>query len=479
MVFVPVIGLEIHVQLHTRSKIFATESYRFGGSPNSHVGPLSMAHPGALPSINEACVHHAVALGLAVHAEIDRHCRFARKNYFYPDLPKGYQLSQDRQPICRGGYIAFPLADGTPQRIGLERIHLEEDAGKSIHDQDPAYSFIDLNRAGTGLVEIVTMPELHSAEAAGALLAEVRRIVRYLGISEANMEEGNLRCDANVSIMPEGATQLGTRVEVKNINSISFLIRAISYEIQRQTQIVGGGGRIVRETRTWDPVSQQTLPMRDKETADDYRYFPEPDLLPLAIPASLVADLHARQPRLPYERFVDYTQTVGVPINEALALVEDRAFSDYYEALRAAGADPRMAANWMLGSVRTFLNEQGCTIDDMSIDPARLAKLIALVQEEKISHHAAKEQVFPAMLAQPAADPPDLARALGVELYSQADALQQAMADLLRQYPDEAARYRNGKKQLAGFFVGQLMRAFQGKAHPQEVQQVVRTMLET
>ena len=473
----PVIGLEIHVQLNTRSKVFATEDFVFGGPPNAYVSPISLAHPGALPSLNQACIEQTIKLGLATHCEIDRYCYFARKNYFYPDLPKGYQLSQDQRPLCTDGYLDVPQADGQLRRVTLERIHLEEDAGKSIHDLDPVDSLIDLNRAGTGLAEVVTRPDLRSAAEAGALLAEMRRLVRYLEVSDANMEEGNLRCDANVSVMPTGATQYGTRVEIKNLNSISNLIRAVTYEIGRQIDLLESGQAVVQETRTWDPATQQTLPMRDKEMAADYRYFPEPDLLPLHLSADLLHDLGAGLPELPTARFQRYV-AAGIAINEAFTLIEQRAFSDYFEALQARVGDPKAAANWLLGPVRSHLNATGEDIAGFPVAPAALAALMALVDQGQVSLPAAREQVFPALVAAPATSPLALAQQLGVMLESQASALAEAMDALMAAHPDEVARFQAGKKQLQGFFVGQLMRQFRGKADPQEVNAVVRQKLQ-
>jgi len=472
----PVIGLEIHVQLSTRSKVFATEAFAFGGEPNTYVSPISLAHPGALPSLNQACIEQVVKLGLATHCQIDRQGYFARKNYFYPDLPKGYQLSQDQRPICYEGQVEVLQSDGSLKRVSLERIHLEEDAGKSIHDLDPEESLIDLNRAGTGLAEVVTRPDLRSAEEAGALLAEMRRLVRYIGVSDANMEQGNLRCDANVSIMPVGAEAYGTRVEIKNLNSITHLMRAIEHEIARQVRTVESGGTIVQETRTWDPVSQQTLPMRGKEMAADYRYFPEPDLLPLDLSEDLLHDLAASLPELPQARFQRYV-AAGIPVNESFTLIEQRAFSDYFEALQRQSGDPKTAANWLLGPVRTYLNAEGIEIADFPVPPQAIAALMALVEEGQVSLPAAREQVFPALIAAPETAPQALAQRLEVMMESQAGELASAMAALMAAHPDEVARFRAGKKQLHGFFVGQLMRQFRGKADPKEVNEVVRQKL--
>ncbi|MEM7372188.1 MAG: Asp-tRNA(Asn)/Glu-tRNA(Gln) amidotransferase subunit GatB [Bacteroidota bacterium] len=472
-----VIGLEIHVQLNTRSKVFATEASGFQKNPNQHVSSISLAHPGALPSINQECLQLAVLMGLATNCKIHQHCHFARKNYFYPDLPKGYQLSQDQTPICYEGKLSFPLQDGSSSTIRIHQIHIEEDAGKSIHDQHPSQTFIDLNRAGVGLIEIVTEPDLRTAIQAGAAVAEIRRIVRYLGVSDGNMETGNLRCDANVSIMPVGNKEFGTRVEIKNINSISHVIKAIEHEIDRQIQWVEAGNSVIQETRTWNVDLQRTQPMRDKETADDYRYFPEPDLLPVFISDEDILASKARIPPLPAERFIRYHHTYGLPLNESMALIEDRTFSDYFESLLDLNQTPKASANWLLGSVRAHLNEHQLSIDEFVLQPAQLNTIIELIQSGQITHHAAKEQLLPAMIKQPQTAALELARELDLLIESKQNELEAAMDRLIEKFPNETARYRSGKKKLLGFFVGQLMREFKGKADPKEVNQVVRTKL--
>ncbi|MCB0838697.1 MAG: Asp-tRNA(Asn)/Glu-tRNA(Gln) amidotransferase subunit GatB, partial [Bacteroidetes bacterium] len=396
-----VIGLEIHAQLQTESKIFAHEGFVFGSPPNHFVSPVSVAHPGALPFINQKCIELAIRMGLATHCKINQETWFARKNYFYPDLPKGYQLSQDKQPICVDGYLEIKLPDEPWRKIDIERIHLEEDAGKSIHDQDPSESFIDLNRAGVGLIEIVTRPDLRSAEEAGAFFAEVRRIVRYLDICSGNMEEGSLRCDANVSVMLKGSETLGTRAEIKNMNSINQLIRAVKYEADRQIEVIESGGKIIQETRTWDVNKQITASMRHKETADDYRYFPEPDLQPLLISQEYLENIEAELPKLPGDLFKEYHEEMGIPFNEAMTLVEQKSFSDYYEELRKITKYPKAGANWVLGPVRGFLNENNLEIEQFPLSPKQIAELIQLVKEGKVSFIAAKEQVFPNMVTSP------------------------------------------------------------------------------
>ncbi|MEZ4776864.1 MAG: Asp-tRNA(Asn)/Glu-tRNA(Gln) amidotransferase subunit GatB [Bacteroidia bacterium] len=472
-----VIGLEIHVQLLTNSKIFAQEGFSFGSLPNHHVSVITMAHPGALPSINRRCIDHAVKIGLATHCQINRNSFFARKNYFYPDLPKGYQMSQDTDPICTHGFIDIRTESGSQQKIRIGRIHLEEDAGKSLHDQDPHISMIDLNRAGVGLVEIVTEPDLRSAEDAATLLAEIRRLVRFLEISDGNMEEGSLRCDANISVMPVGSETLGTRVEVKNMNSFNHLTRAILYESERQIALIEAGGKVVQETRTWDVNTQKTSPMRQKETADDYRYFPEPDLLPLGLTEEYIEKIRSEIPRLPQELYLEYTESLQIAHNEAMTLTEQKNFADYFEAIRKLTPFEKEASNWLLGPVRAWLNDSGKEIGDFPISTEKLADLIRLVQEDKISNHAARDQVFPIMLVRPEESPLAIAGELNILLESKQDEVENAMIALMNQFPQETTRYRSGKKGLKGFFVGHIMRQFQGKASPREVNDVVERML--
>ncbi len=474
----PVIGLEVHVQLTTESKFFAPEGFGFGASPNSCISPVNLAHPGALPGINRACITHALRIGLATGCEINRRTWFARKNYFYPDLPKGYQLSQDTRPICYGGQVELLLDADTTRRIRLTRIHLEEDAGKSIHDQDPTATLLDLNRAGVGLVEVVTEPDLRSAAEAGAFFAEMRKIVRHLGISDGNMEEGSLRCDANVSVMPAGSHTFGTRAEIKNMNSINFLMRAVEYEIDRQIAELEAGRAIVQQTRTYDVARGITLPMRHKETADDYRYFPEPDLLPLELSEAELEGLRQTLPPLPTALVRTYQQAVGLPFNEAVTLAEDKELADYFEVVRQQQPAAKEAANWLLGPVKAYLNEHKLGMGELSLRPAQLLGMIELVRQNKVSHTAAKEQLLPGLLAAPEADPLAMAQALNLLLDTDETAIEALMAQLIERHPAEVDRYRKGKKGLIGFFVGQLMRELKGKADPKTVNALARKMLE-
>jgi len=475
--FETVIGLEVHVQLDTRSKVFATESFVFGANPNTHVSPISLAHPGALPSINEQCIAYAMKLGLALGCEISRESFFDRKNYFYPDLPKGYQLSQDQVPLCIGGGLKIAEENGSTRHISLHHIHLEEDAGKSVHDQDPRHSFVDLNRAGVGLLEIVTNPDFRSAEEVSEFLGAIRKLVRYLGISDGDMEKGNMRCDANISIRPFGQEAYGTRVEIKNLNSIRHTRQAIAFEEKRQAALVNAGESIRQETRAFNPDTGATSSMRDKESADDYRYFPEPDLLPLAISEETLEKLRASLPELPWVRQARYIAELGLDIKKAKPLSEKLAVAQYFEQLMDAGLTAKLASNWLLGSVSAYLKEEKIEIEAFVLKPTSLAEVAKLVEAGKVPLKIAKEQLFAALIAQPEADPLALATQHNWLMESRDDELASAMQALIEKHPNEVERFRKGKKQLAGFFIGQLMREFKGKLDPKAIKAEVMKQL--
>jgi aspartyl-tRNA(Asn)/glutamyl-tRNA(Gln) amidotransferase subunit B len=474
--FQTVIGLEVHVQLNTRRKLFATEGFSFGEPANQQVSPLTMAHPGALPYLNSECLRSAIRMGLATHCTIAASSRFARKNYFYPDLPKGYQLSQDQQPVCTDGRLRIRLQDGGSRDIRIERIHLEEDAGKSVHEIDPDASLIDLNRAGVPLIEIVSRPDLESPEEAAAYLSEVRRIVRYLGISDGDMEKGSLRCDVNVSLKRPEAAELGTRVEIKNINSINFVARSLEYEIARQAGHLAAGEPVLRETRLWNAEGGMTFVMREKEESDDYRYFPEPDLLPLEISPAMIEEIRLSLPVLP-EALYDKYAAEGIGHQEVMTLTERIETAAYMEALLATGLEARLASNWLLGPVRAWLNDRGEEIDAFPVSAGRLAVLIRLAASEKLSYTAARDSVLPLLAQGDPRDPETIASALDLFLDSDSAALDLRMDALMEEYPDEVARYRKGKKGLAGFFVGHLMREWKGKGNPRTINEVVQRKL--
>ena len=479
-----VIGLEIHAQLSTRSKAFSPDSAAFGGDPNTHVDPVSLAHPGTLPVLNGTLVEYAITMGLATSCQIAGESVFARKHYFYPDLPKGYQISQYDLPICEHGWVEVdvPAGDsGEPlrRRIGITRIHMEEDAGKSIHDQDPRASLVDFNRCGVPLVEIVTEPDIRTPAEAGAFLRRVRQIVRYLGICDGNMEEGSLRCDANVSVRPTGAEAFGTKAEVKNLNSIRNVERAIEHEIGRQVALLERGGAVVQETRLWDAGRGVTRSMRSKEAAHDYRYFPDPDLPPVVVHDTLLARLRANLPEMPDVRRERLERELGLPAYDAGVLTDDRALADYFEAalLALASGDPspdeaKLISNFVMGDVQRVLNERGLEVDGLPVQPTRLAALAGMRQRGEVSSSAATA-IFDAMLDRPEA-PEEVARDLDLLQVSDAGALEPVIDGVIEANPKQVAQYRAGKTTVIGFFVGQVMRAFPGSPDPK----LVRDLLE-
>ncbi len=477
-----VIGLEIHAQLASHSKIYCADPVDFGGMPNIRVSPVSLGLPGSLPTLNENCVHLAIKMGLATGSSIAERCHFARKNYFYPDLPKGYQISQFETPICYQGHLEIRLKDGSVQTVGITRIHMEEDAGKSIHDQDLYDTLIDLNRASVGLIEIVSEPDMETAEQAMVYVTEIRKIVRYLGICDGNMEEGSLRCDANISVMPahlpRALENFGTRAEVKNMNSISNVGRAINYEVQRQIALIEAGGTVARETRSWDPTTGTTLPMRDKESADDYRYFPEPDLQPLVVTEELKQRLRGQMPELPDQLFKRFTTEQGLPIQDATLLTEDKGIADYYIQLSGLTGNYKASSNWINGPVKTWMNDQARHIQDFPLPPAMLAQVVELVESNKLSFTTAKEKLLPKLLETPSKTAIAVATAENLLLQNDPGALAAAIEAALAKHPEEVKTYRGGKAGLLGFFVGQVMRATGGKADPKLINEQVRAALE-
>eukprot|EP01137_Pigoraptor_chileana_P012464 Opistho-2@64877 len=376
-------GLEIHVQLNTQSKIFSADSATFGAKPNEHISAVSLALPGALPKLNKEVIEKAVRIGLALNCEINQHNFFDRKNYFYADLPKGYQITQDNSPICKNGYLNVVLANGDEKRIGINRIHLEEDAGKSLHDQDVKYSYVDLNRAGVPLIEIVTEPDIRSAEEASALLTEIRQLVRHLNVSDGNMEEGSLRCDANISIRPKGSTTFGTRCEVKNLNSIRNVRRAMEFEYHRQIEVITNGEEIIQSTLNFDADKGTTSPMRSKEEANDYRYFPDPDLQPIVISDEWLSAIQSAMPPLPKQIAQELVANFNISSKEAHLLAADLDLYAYFNAAKSAVKNVKSLVNWLLGSIRALLNEQNYTITDFNVTPTQLAEVINLVDDKK------------------------------------------------------------------------------------------------
>ena len=478
-----VIGLEVHCQLLTDSKIFAADTNAFGAEPNTNISVITLGHPGTLPKLNRKAIEYAVLMGLACNSEITRHNVFARKNYFYPDLPKGYQLSQDKGPICVGGGIPITLKDretglAYQTTIQIHHIHLEEDAGKSIHGNGSKTTRLDYNRAGTPLIEMVTEPCLHTADEAGQFLTEVRRLVRYLGICDGNMEEGSLRCDVNVSIRPKGATHLGTKVEVKNLNSIRNVMRAVDSEFQRQVELTESGGRIVLETRTFDAQTGQSQAMREKETMNDYRYFPDPDLTPVVISDAWLADIQAQMPALPAERYLKLVTFYGLSDYDATLLTDAKELVDYYEAVCVHTTNYKAVSNWIIGPVKGQLNERTLQERQFPVSVEQLAALITLIDDGTISQTAA-QQVFSLLVGKPDTLPADLATAHGLIQNRNTDALQTLVKDVLTAWPDKVEQYRKGKKNLLGMFVGEVMKKSKGSADPKLVNQLVTKQLQT
>jgi aspartyl-tRNA(Asn)/glutamyl-tRNA(Gln) amidotransferase subunit B len=470
-------GLEIHVQLNTASKIFSSDSAAFGAKPNAHISPVSLGLPGALPKLNKEVVAKAVKMGLALNCTINQLNYFDRKNYFYADLPKGYQITQDNRPICRDGYIDLILGDGTPRRIGINRIHLEEDAGKSLHDQNDRYSYVDLNRAGVPLIEIVTEPDIRSAEEASLLLAEMRKLVRHLDVSDGNMEEGSLRCDANISIRETGTEEFGTRCEVKNLNSIRNVRRAMEFEFNRQQEIVSNGGRIIQSTLTFDADQGTTAPMRTKEMANDYRYFPDPDLPPVYISDEWLAELKQHMPVLPAALTKQLIADFGISTAEAGIFAEDKALMDYFRTALKYITTPKSLINWLTGPVRALLNEQEITVAAFKVGPEQLAAVINLVDDKKLTQQIALQQLVPALMLNPEADVFALAGDLNL-LIVENDSELSAFADqVLEKFKPQVQAYKNGKKGVLGLFVGEIMKLAGGKADPQKINLLLQDKL--
>lgn len=473
----PVIGLEIHIQLLTHSKAYSSDSASFGAHPNSNISAITLGHPGTLPRVNKRSIEFAVKLGLACGCEIRRENQFARKNYFYADLPKGYQITQDKTPICTGGSIRFKMADGE-KRINITRIHLEEDAGKSMHDQDPYDSLIDLNRAGVPLLEMVSEPEIRSSEEAGAYLTEVRKLVRYLDICDGNLEEGSMRCDANISVRPKGSTTFGTKVEVKNMNSIRNVQRAIEFEIKRQIEAIEAGQTLTQETRSFDAVNGTTFSLRSKEAANDYRYFPEPDLNPVIVEKAYIEKVRAAMPELPDSLFERFTKTYGLSEYDAGILIENKLIALYYNTLCTLTGNYKAAANWMNGPVKSWLNENGLELDEFPLKPASLAELIQVIDQGKISFSTASQRVFPILVQNSDRKAIDIAQENNWIQENNADELNAWIAEAIARYPDKVLEYKSGKTGLVGLFMGEVMKLSKGKADPKIANQLVQKALE-
>lgn len=470
-----VIGLEIHAQLATESKLFCGDATSFGANPNTHVSPITLGHPGSLPKANAKAVEYAIKMGLACNSTIAKENYFARKNYFYADLPKGYQISQHTTPICEGGQVLIQSSEGE-KSIQLNRIHLEEDAGKSIHDMDPTNSYIDLNRAGTPLIEIVTEPCIHSAEDAFLYVTEVRKLVRWLGICDGNMEEGSLRCDANISIRLKGDNKLGTRVEVKNLNSIRNIKKAIEYEVDRLIELVEKGETIIQQTRSFDASNDTTFSIRDKEDANDYRYFPDPDLAPFSLSDEYIHSIKEALPTLPNQLKKEWSSKLGLNPYDVDQLCENKQEADFYLAWTDHTKLYKAAANWMIGPIRAYLNEHHKTYADLAPLLPQLSQLLTMVDEHLLSFSVATDKVFKAIVLTPQS-PLEYAKEHQLIQNSNEDELTTWIHTVLNNHPDKVDAYKKGKKGLIGVFIGEVKKISQGKADPQKTTQLLETIL--
>jgi aspartyl-tRNA(Asn)/glutamyl-tRNA(Gln) amidotransferase subunit B len=471
-----VIGLEIHAQLATKSKIFSGSATAYGAPPNAQANLVDLGYPGVLPVLNAEAVRMAVKLGLAINAGIATHSVFARKNYFYPDLPKGYQISQYELPIVAKGVIDIVLEDGSTKRIGVTRAHLEEDAGKSLHEGLPGLTGIDLNRAGTPLVEIVSEPDMRSAKEAVAYMKKVHTLVRYLEICDGNMQEGSFRCDANVSVRRMGEAKLGTRAEIKNLNSFRFVERAINHEIVRQVELIESGGAVLQETRLYDPDKGETRPMRSKEEANDYRYFPDPDLLPVQLESAFIEAVRATLPELPDQKAARFSSQYGLSAYDAGVLIASRELAAYYEeVVLAAPQDPKLAANWVMGELAAALNKENLEVTCGKLSAAHLAGLLRRIGDGTISGKIAKE-VFEAMWSG-GVSADAVIESKGLRQITDSAAIERAIDEVMAKHPSQLADYRAGKDKLFGFFVGQVMKATSGKANPAQLNELLRRKL--
>lgn len=473
-----VVGLEVHAQLLTESKIFASDSTEYGKLPNRQVSVITLGHPGTLPKLNKKVIEYAIRMGLACNSEITRYNIFSRKNYFYPDLPKGYQITQDKGPICVGGVVPIELADGTEKVIRLNRVHMEEDAGKSMHLAGETDTLVDFNRAGTPLVEIVSEPDLRTPEEAYAFLTEIKKLVKYLDICDGNMEEGSLRCDANVSVMLKGATEYGKKVEVKNMNSFRNVARAIEHEHERIIELLEAGVEVISETRTFDANTGTTSSMRTKEDLNDYRYFPEPDLSPVVISEEWLNSIKLTMPSLPRELFRKFVDVYGLPILDAGVLTDAKEIALWFETLCSKTNNYKAASNWMMGPVKSYLNELALHIDDFPIKPEVLADLIALVDEGKVSFSVASQKIYPELLKATGESPMAIAQKLNLIQESDEGSLKPIVESVLAENAAKVVEYRSGKKGLMGMFMGEVMKKSKGKADPKVATRILIELLD-
>ena len=473
-----VIGLEVHAQMLTKTKAYSADVNEFGSHPNTNISVVSLGHPGTLPVMNKQTIENAIKLGIACNSEIAENQFFARKNYFYPDLPKGYQITQDKTPICTGGFLIVKDDQGNEKKVGITRIHMEEDAGKSIHDVDVYDTLVDLNRAGVPLLEIVSEPDIRSSQEAYNYVSEVRKIVRYLDICDGNMEEGSLRCDANISVRLKGAEAFGTKVEVKNMNSIRNVQRAIEFEIDRQIKAIENNEVISQETRSFDALKGITISMRSKEAANDYRYFPEPDLQPIFVSKEQINHVKSEMPQLPRDLYLKYTSEFGLSDYDANILVDSKYIAHYFEQIIQHTKNVKGAANFLIGEIKGYLNQRALEITEFEISPERIADLINLIDSGKVSYSVASSKVFPEMFLNQSLSALELATKLNVIQDSDEGKLKEYVSQVILLNPKEVERYCAGEKQLVGFFMGQLMKVSQGKADPKQSNALMRRMLD-
>lgn len=472
-----VIGLEVHAQMLTKSKAYSSDANEYGAIPNTNVSPITLGHPGTLPKMNGTTIDYAIKMGLACDCMIAEKQYFARKNYFYPDLPKGYQITQDTTPICTGGRIAIKTKNGEDKTIALTRIHMEEDAGKSIHDIDPFNTLVDINRAGVPLIEIVSEPEISDSDEAYNYVSEVRKLVRYLDICDGNMEEGSLRCDANISVMLNDATEFGSKVEVKNMNSIRNVKNAIEFEIIRQIEAVEKGEIIYSETRNYDALKNITTSMRSKEAANDYRFFPEPDLQPILVTASKIDTLRQEMPSLPNALFKKFTQELKLSDYDANNLIESKGIAMFFEKIITHTENYKSAANWVMGEVKSYLNQQAIHISEFPLNPKVISDIIALIDSNKVSHSLASQKLFPQLIKEPTKSPNKIAEENNWIQDSNEDSLSGFIQEIISENPEEVKRFMGGEKKLMGVFMGQLMKKSKGKADPKTASRLINKMM--
>lgn len=472
-----VIGLEVHAQLSTESKLFCGDSTAFGADPNTQISEVSLGYPGTLPVLNKKALEFAISMGLACGCKISQHTFFDRKNYFYPDLPKGYQTTQDNAPICVGGFLKIRPKSQINRTVRLNRIHLEEDAGKSIHEDGGKDTLVDLNRAGVPLIEIVTEPDMFSSEEAYAFLYEIRKLVRYLGICDGNMEEGSLRCDANISVKPKGSTVLGSKVEIKNMNSLRFVQKAIEFEWLRQTQMLENGKIIFSETRQFNPQNGETSSLRSKETLNDYRYFPDPDLSPVLVSDEWLKEIRKSLPTLPETYYEKFTSKLGLPEQDAIFLTENRETAVFFDRLSGKTQHSKALSNWLMGPVQSYLNESGQSLDELPLKDEALVEMLELVESGKLNFSSATQILFPAMILEKNVNPMDLAIRLNILQNSSETDLIEVVEKVLASLPDKVVEYKKGKKGLIGLFMGEIKRETGGKADPKLTVQLLEKAL--